>query len=1371
MAAGNRNVNYNFTSSTKGLNTGVAESLALLDKLSAKTKSVQATSADGKLTPSIARLNAALAESKELFDRLKSQLAVIGSMKGLHKEALLMNEQTNILQDLTNMFSLYAANGTAGITTIVKGLQKANYEATQLMSSLRYVAESNPKNYVQVTQEGTKANAAAKKKTRGISSQATKDLLNYETSKRNAQVKAAPTIPKSNEVIIEYKANITGLRQGASEAKRILKDMMSNESLKSTLEPILAQVNTLQTILRNSDPKVLKDIPIASQQAASAVTTLLQIQRELGSATTVSTSDEARFKASLDAVSASMTKATQEAQKAILVSRGKTQSEKDGIAAAFEEARATSQVAPIVNQDTAVKEKNTEKTKETSKAVKDHSKALDTVGRSMQSALSAIAGMTHSMSKLVDTTKLAQTAGLSLQKVFYMLSGITAGMFAESVLKQSVDYVEILELFRVATQGARKEAQAFVNSMEDVYGMDPNSIMKATGTFFELTGAIGMPIVASSKLSIGLTKAAVDLSSLFNRDIESVVQDITSGMLGMTRAVRKYGIDLRMVTLEATAASLGIHKQAESMTEADRQGLRYLTIMNQTSSSAGNFAKTIESVANQLRILKEQTLGVLRAIGNLFMPIMQKFIYVLNGVAMALKTVLSFIGAFAMSFKPQFFDAPATAADEESNAIKGVGDEADKAAKKLNNLAGFDELNILQKPSVSATAIAGDEIMSPEIMKAMEEAAVRMESFKMKATELKEELLGFLGFTGNLNFKFNFDTNEWDKNVSWVKDNLENNLINKFPQWKLTIVSLFSNWDAISASFSRLWTSIKDSFMLLISPLKLVFGDIFSDANMSTFIAGLPAMIDSIIAFFKPLVDAFTRLGTAMAPFAGPILKGLLDLLGSLATLAQGTIITFLDGFSTAIENIPTGNATLISSLFTLLKGGLEGVTAAAPGFIEGLFGIVSTIVSEIGNQLPTLIPAIVELALTLVKALYDNLPLLTNAAWDLVEGLVNGLIDSLPLIVEMAPQIVSSMVTGAINAISRLVEAATAIIKALVTYFSNPHNQATLLASVISILKSIIGYIQDGVYLLVQGALAIIKSLTGYFANAANRRMLLTSMTDILKVIVDGLVSSIDLLVTSAQLIIEALIDFLLAPGMIDLLINMAFEIIEVIITGLSRSIPTLITAARPIFDKLIDALKKLDWINIGSSIISGVLSGIASGIGGLISSVKATFGNVLTTVKDFLGIKSPSKVFSKEVGENISLGIAEGILKSSSDVINSAIKVADNVKGSFKDIAPTIQADIDKGFIKSSNMFVGKIGAPDINIEDDSNANLASQIASAISNTINNGSLSTTLQRLLTVTQEGKVIAVDKKVLGRVVQQALNTDFRSSGYTTVEV
>lgn len=379
-----------------------------------------------------------------------------------------------------------------------------------------------------------------------------------------------------------------------------------------------------------------------------------------------------------------------------------------------------------------------------------------------------------SLKKTIDSVK-SKTDSVSsdLKKFISLLGGMGVGKALGEATKAAIAYIENLNLFTVAMGESIDEAKEFVSRMSEIYGMDPSNLYRYSGYFYQMSDAIGTASEASKIMSLSLTKAANDISSLFNQDIETVVNNLASGIQGMSRAVRKYGMDIRVTTLQQTALTYGLTENVSTMSEANRMALRYLTMMHQVKNATsqvtetvdgatkvmGDFARNIETPANQLRILKEQISQLARAFGNFLIPVLQKTLYVINGILMALKELLLFFAKLIGIDLDAFGGEISGAASEAADGVSGIGEAADKTAKKLRNLiAPFDELTILTEPKddedSSLSGISSDAL-DPRLLEAIENMSLGLDEIRMKALDVRDKILELLGL-------------EWDKDGNLV---------------------------------------------------------------------------------------------------------------------------------------------------------------------------------------------------------------------------------------------------------------------------------------------------------------------------------------------------------------------------------------------------------------------------------------------------------------------------------------------------------------------------------------------------------------------------------------------------------------------------
>lgn len=174
----------------------------------------------------------------------------------------------------------------------------------------------------------------------------------------------------------------------------------------------------------------------------------------------------------------------------------------------------------------------------------------------------------------------------------------------------------------------------------------------------------------------------------------------------------------------------------------------------------------------------------------------------------------------------------------------------------------------------------------------------------------------------------------------------------------------------------------------------------------------------------------------------------------------------------------------------TGLTGALEGAEGAAQQFSEGLLGLVTFIVEQLGTMLPTflefalqmigtlatgiaqalptLVPTIVSIITQLVQTLIDNIPMLIDAALQLITGMAQGIINAIPVLVAALPQVITSLVNGLLAAIPQIIQAGVQLFVALI------QNLPTIIAEIVKAVPQI-----------VSGIVSAFGSLVGEMVNA----------------------------------------------------------------------------------------------------------------------------------------------------------------------------------------------------------------------------------------------------------------------------------------------
>lgn len=271
---------------------------------------------------------------------------------------------------------------------------------------------------------------------------------------------------------------------------------------------------------------------------------------------------------------------------------------------------------------------------------------------------------------------------------------------ATDSLESANEYIEALNLFYVSMGSYAEKAQDYANLVGDSYGVDPAEFMKMQATFMDVSKSFGTASGTAYTMSKALTQLTYDISSLYNLKVDESLNKVRSALVGEIEPIRALGKDLSVANLKLLATELGITANVDAMNQSEKAMLRTISLLRQSNSAMGDMARTLEQPANQFRILKAQLTLLERAIGDLFLPLVQKTLpYMIAFVKVGQRIVSAF--AALAGFELPKFDY----ADSVIKGNEGVADSADDAAKSMKKLyqLSFDELNILGSKNTGAS--------------------------------------------------------------------------------------------------------------------------------------------------------------------------------------------------------------------------------------------------------------------------------------------------------------------------------------------------------------------------------------------------------------------------------------------------------------------------------------------------------------------------------------------------------------------------------------------------------------------------------------------------------------------------------------------
>lgn len=671
-----------------------------------------------------------------------------------------------------------------------------------------------------------------------------------------------------------------------------------------------------------------------------------------------------------------------------------------------------------------------------------------------------------SASRATKATKgLVSQIGMFYAKCFLLIRGAKALWKAT---ESSMDYIETLNYFDAAwgqvagnaagewKKAGYESAEAYAKSFSerakaltgkmtgfqpDAYGnliatgmpslgLDPEKLMNYQATFGQMASSMGVASETALKLSNALTMIGADLASVKNLKFEDVWQDMASGMVGMSRTLDKYGVNIRNVNLQEKLYELGIDAKIAKLGQQDKALLRTIILLQSTKYAWGDMADTIGQPANQLRLLQANFANLARTIGNLLLPIVSKVLPYINALVIAIQRLFSWIGGL-LGIKIGGFSSSigsaATDFGDMEDAADGIADSTGDAAKNTkkmaDNLQGFDKLNVVnsQKDSGSGGSGSGG------------------------------------GAGGLLDDAFNDAFAEyqlaWDKafaNMENSAQELADKITRAFQRiWEAaepTRESLKRLWNEGLARLGDFtWTALKDFWSEFLVPVgKWTLG------------TGLPMLVDNINAFlmkidFPAINDALRNFWQALTPFATKVGEGLIEFFGDLLSIgadfinftvpnginrvaealrkispdtaekigyALGVVATGIMGFKT-IDAAVNGVKNIYSPLQKLFKlvGPMKYVAIA--GGIAGLvfaldkFGVIDVNWSVLATGFKNLASALGKFVSGIGQGLINFIKGITPIVSPTLETLINGTGKAFEFMAKVLNAIPESMLSG----------------------------------------------------------------------------------------------------------------------------------------------------------------------------------------------------------------------------------------------------------------------------------------------------------------------------------------------------------------------
>lgn len=484
-----------------------------------------------------------------------------------------------------------------------------------------------------------------------------------------------------------------------------------------------------------------------------------------------------------------------------------------------------------------------------------------------------------------------------LTSVFNLGTMASYGMGASlaNMVQSALDMIETTNLFNVALGDTADSARKTTNEMSKAFGLDTTNLENATGTYALLSRSMGMSTKQAETLSTTMVQLATDYASLTNVPVAQALADLKSGLVGQSETVYKYGLDVTEAGIKAEAMTEGITKSVRNMTQGEKMALRYNAMLRQSKLTQGDFARTINTPANQLKILSERFTTLGRTIGTIFIPIITKLVPYLNAFVTVLTNMASSIAKFFGYVKDLSGGNSNTTSgldgitDSSEDATDSIDDTTTSVKKLKRAMMGFDQLNIISNPENDSSSSSGND--STSILPT-------------------------------------FDLSTYD-NLMGTVNQISNGIAEK-------ITSVFSKIQEYAKptteSLKKLYNEgLKDLVNFEVKGLIDFYESFLKPIGIWTLGTGLPNLFNVINGFikeinFKMLNSAFKELLEALEPFVEGIGNGLIDFFNAITDIGAIAINTFalaFKVFTTVLSALPASEWRNYGIVFGDLLGGL----------------------------------------------------------------------------------------------------------------------------------------------------------------------------------------------------------------------------------------------------------------------------------------------------------------------------------------------------------------------------------------------------------------------------------------------------------------
>jgi hypothetical protein len=261
----------------------------------------------------------------------------------------------------------------------------------------------------------------------------------------------------------------------------------------------------------------------------------------------------------------------------------------------------------------------------------DLKRSLDKVQRDVDKSSQGIAGAF----KRIGTAMKAAVAAVIVQQ------GARAGM---ALVNLASDVEEMQGKSKVVFGAFRDQTVAALEAFGNEVGRSTHELELMASSIQDTFVPMGFARGEAAKLSVDLTKLAVDVASFNNANDTETMEAFQSALVGNHETVRRFGVVITEATLKQELLRMGITATGDAVSNSQKVQARLNLILAGTTDAQGDAARTADSFANQMKALKAELSEVGVELGTILLPFAKDLVTTFRSLTDATRKFLAQLG-------------------------------------------------------------------------------------------------------------------------------------------------------------------------------------------------------------------------------------------------------------------------------------------------------------------------------------------------------------------------------------------------------------------------------------------------------------------------------------------------------------------------------------------------------------------------------------------------------------------------------------------------------------------------------------------------------------------------------------------------------